>query len=329
MFLLKRRKKLEDDIKINAEQINQVEDNSNVINNQDLIQGGLELVEFLINKTVNEIGNSNLMDEFIIDPKENDKVYREQSYVVDNLLTLSELMSGNASNILKLNEEDDKSLDHIYSRIEEVKCSVDNVAQENQKFVASCHALEENIKSINQFTSSIREISSQTNLLALNASIEAARAGEAGRGFSIVANEVKNLSSDTEKASADIDNTISELTMQMSQIIKEINENAKLLNNLYTNMDEAFRCFNALKETKAENKQYVMNMLDEIKQSSSGIHEVTKFNDMIHKLDEENQMRVKKAVSQTSKNMVLSNDMFSFLTQLKNILVYLKEDHQR
>ena len=56
MFLLKRRKKLEDDIKINAEQINQVEDNSNVINNQDLIQGGLELVEFLINKTVNEIG---------------------------------------------------------------------------------------------------------------------------------------------------------------------------------------------------------------------------------------------------------------------------------
>ena len=72
-----------------------------------------------------------------------------------------------------------------------------------------------------------------------------------------------------------------------------------------------------------------MNMLDEIKQSSSGIHEVTKFNDMIHKLDEENQMRVKKAVSQTSKNMVLSNDMFSFLTQLKNIFIYLKEDHQR
>lgn len=320
MFWSKKREKTQNSI-----EINEVQENNKEFTNQELIQGGLELIDFLIDKAVDEVGNTNLIDKFTIDSKKNDKIYEEQKEVIDNLLQLSELMNGKANDILKLNQKDDVNLYHIHNKVEEIKYSVDDVVVGNQKFIESCKLLEQNIKNINQFTTSIREISSQTNLLALNASIEAARAGEAGRGFAIVANEVKNLSSDTAVASESIDRTIYQLTSQMSQIIEDINENSRLLNNLYTNMDETFKFFNTLKEAKQENQVHIMKMLDEIRESSNGIHEVTKFNDAIYKLDEQNQMRVKQIVSQTSKNIILSNEMFSFLMQLRNIFLYLQE----
>lgn len=329
MFLFRRKKQVENYIESQNTKDSNISNKATEYNREELIKGGLDLVEFLISKTVNDIGNSNLFDEFMIDSAKNDKLYEEQQRVIDDLLQLSELTNTKANDILKFSKEDDENLYHIHNRIEGIKASVDSVIDGNQKFIESCQALDAKIKNINQFTSSIREISSQTNLLALNASIEAARAGEAGRGFAIVANEVKNLSSDTQDASVNIDMTTTELMDQMNQIVEDMNENSRLLNNLYTNMDEAFAFFNTLKETKEANQQHIMKMLDEITESSNGIHEVTKFNGMIQKLDEENQMCVKQLVSQASKNMVLSNDMFSFLMQLKNILLELQEDSSK
>lgn len=78
--------------------------------------------------------------------------------------------------------------------------------------VSSFENLQEEYKNISKFTNLITAVANQTNLLALNAAIEAARAGEAGRGFSVVANEIKKLSYNTQNSVKDILDSISKMT---------------------------------------------------------------------------------------------------------------------
>lgn len=93
---------------------------------------------------------------------------------------------------------------------------VEATANEASEKIAALNAASEEIGAI---VGSIDAIAKQTNLLALNATIEAARAGEAGRGFSVVASEVKALSQQTSKATDDIRNRIQRLHTEVEMIV--------------------------------------------------------------------------------------------------------------
>ncbi len=95
-----------------------------------------------------------------------------------------------------------------------VKSTISKMSELSKDISASAQAVnqvEQRVGALSRVVGTIRRISEQTNLLALNAAIEAARAGEAGRGFAVVADEVRNLAQRTQNATVEIQEMISQL----------------------------------------------------------------------------------------------------------------------
>lgn len=95
--------------------------------------------------------------------------------------------------------------------LNEIVSSMNGMSTKMEGMTTSISGLSNTADSINTFVTTITSISDQTNLLALNAAIEAARAGDAGRGFSVVADEVRSLANETNKSASEVSDLVTSI----------------------------------------------------------------------------------------------------------------------
>lgn len=150
-----------------------------------------------------------------------------------------------AGRSLEHSEKIKESAESLYSCLEETNAGVSNIAEGTQQLWNTINdvalftkATEEKINVSMNAIELIKNIASQSNLLGLNAAIEASRAGESGRGFSVVASEMRKLAQLSGESSKEISQALLEMTNSIKNILNSFNSVGKISQDQVTSTQE-------------------------------------------------------------------------------------------
>ncbi|HKL79790.1 MAG TPA: methyl-accepting chemotaxis protein, partial [Mobilitalea sp.] len=257
--------------------------NSMIINMKELIIKASHVGRTVIESTKNVAENSELL---LISSK-------------DITAAISEIQQGNVQQAedteqcLKLTDDLSTQINMVYENstaIEQIAVDTKNVVKDGIKEVSELtNVTNENIKvtkdtirdieeleleskAITEIIEVINDIAEQTNLLSLNASIEAARAGDAGRGFSVVADEIRNLSNKSVTAATEIEQIIRKITAKTKTTVKTVKQAeviSKSTEVKLTNVVNLFHDINVRVDDLANKLDKISEGIDDINKSKN------------------------------------------------------------
>ncbi|MGL4772557.1 MAG: methyl-accepting chemotaxis protein [Clostridium sp.] len=192
--------------------------------------------------------------------------------IVNKTTQFSETLSQAINDINKISElanKVDKSALESDKDLKELTCILDGFDQTFNVFLKTLSEMNLNIKKVNDITELINNVAEQTNLLALNAAIEAARAGESGKGFTVVAEEIRKLSEKTKESSVSINQLIDNVLKSFDAIAEKTNEMTEGLKSQKVGMEKTVDSVNSISYSVEEMNPKISSLV----RVSSGIYE--------------------------------------------------------
>jgi methyl-accepting chemotaxis protein len=189
-------------------------------------------------------------------------------------------------------EEGGTSLAQLQQEIESVKKGFAAINSSVGDFVS-------NTEAITAMTKQVKDLADQTNLLALNAAIEAARAGEQGRGFAVVADEVRKLAEKSARAANEIELVTSRLASQSTSVDEALSACTKSLQTSVANLDQLQKVFDHAKDAVIAADRGIDDIAGGVREHSNNSNDIARHIEEIAAMAERNTT----AVTQSNQSM--------------------------
>ncbi|GAE29632.1 methyl-accepting chemotaxis protein [Halalkalibacter hemicellulosilyticus] len=276
------------------------------------------------NKSVHEVTTA------IVDLAENNN--EQSSYSVqlnkraDHIVNQMQSMSNNIQKLKQTNEEHSKLAQEGNEHVRVVVNQMNEINHQVKDSATTIHALNQKSVKIEEIISMITNIAEQTNLLALNAAIEAARAGEHGKGFAVVADEVRKLAEQSSAASGEVNLLIQEIQQGVNQSVEYMDRTTKSTNSGILVVEETGQAFgkmaqsieevHSVTETFYETVTSIVEETEEMKQLVESVKELSLSND-------ESAQSVSAASEEQS---AIIEEMSKAISELANMSMELQEE---
>jgi methyl-accepting chemotaxis protein len=202
------------------------------------------------------------------------------------------------------------NMEELVGEISKVETAVDAIAKTVHAFIKSAN-------NITEMTKQVTDIAEQTNLLALNAAIEAARAGEQGRGFAVVADEVRRLAEKSAQSASEIDAVTQTLGEQSTQVEKAIGQGVESLKSSRTYVDVVVKVLDQAKDSVTRATHGIEDIAASVKEQTLTSTDIARNVEKIAQMAEENHSAVDRTSTAVRALEVLSADLLSVVGKFK------------
>lgn len=202
-----------------------------------------------------------------------------------------------------------------FENLNEISNSLNEVIEKFSQVKEQASILQNSAKDVTDIVETVENIAEQTNLLALNASIEASRAGEYGRGFTVVATEIRKLAESSKEAVQDINNILKAFVVEIEGLVKGIEKQYKILEVENSNIKALSKQTEETVETVQSVASLLIELIDRLNNETKSMNEISEHIEALAAISEEN----------SASSEEVNSRVITYTNEIKNMIEQISE----